>query len=58
MLYLNDESLLLELPYEVSEETNEYGLAPERCKLVTSTDCFQRGVIRHCSKPTVTMRSL
>ena len=29
--------LILELPYDVSEETNEYTLAPERCILLTSS---------------------
>ena len=29
---------LLELPYEVSEETFEYILAPERCKHATGND--------------------
>ena len=33
LLHLDDESILLELPYEVSAETSEYGLAPERCTL-------------------------
>ena len=31
ILHLDDEYFLLELPYEVSEEANEYVLAPERC---------------------------
>lgn len=31
-MHLDDECILLELPYEVSKETFEYTLASERCK--------------------------